>query len=171
MNKFAKIYDFISLNLFNYVNSFKNNMVKSTVKNIDFKNKKIALFIRGSRDVIHFNIFDIFYDTILISSLSSLSSFEIGYFCGINFSLFSKSAGKKSLDYSLNSNPEKYCCSIIYMDRKKNIVFNYVSKNCIKEFNMSPLEIKNRKGLIKNFHPIQACYIGLLAGCYKENYN
>lgn len=171
MNKFAKIYNFISLNLSNYVNSFKNNMVKSTVKNIDFKNKKIALFIRGSKDVIHFNIFDIFYDFTLISSLSSPSSFEIGYFCGINFSHFSKTAGKKSFDYSLNSNSEKYCCSIIYMDRKKNIVFNYVSQNYTKEFNMSPWEIKNRKGLIKNFHPIQACYIGLIAGCYKEKYN
>ena len=171
MNKLAKIYDFISLNLFNYVNYFKNNMMKSTVKYFDFKNKKIALFIRGSRDVIHFNIFDIFYDSTLISSLSSSSSFEIGYFCGINFSHFSKISGKKSFDYALNSNPEKYCCSIIYMDRKKNIVFNYVSQNYIKEFNMSPLEIKNRKSLIKNFHPIQACYIGLLAGCYKEKYN
>ena len=57
------------------------------------------------------------------------------------------------------------------MDRKKNIVFNYASQNYTKEFNMSPLEIKSRKGLIKNFHPIQACYIGLLAGCYNEKYN
>lgn len=168
MNKFARIFNFLSLS--NYVKSFKSNMGNPTVKKIDFKNNKIAVFVRGSRDIVHFNIFDIFYDTSLLSSLSSSSGFEIGYFCGVNFAYFSKNSERKSFDYSLYLNAEKYRCSIIYIDRKKNIVFNYTTKNYTKEFNMNPLAIKNQKGLIKNFSPIQACYIGLLAGCYKEKY-
>ncbi len=140
-------------------------MGKSSVKMIDYKNNKMALFVRGSNNVIYHSIFEAFYDPSLISSLPSNISFKIGYFCGINFNDFITLCKKKSLDYSIYvSSEQQYSCSIIATARNKNIIFKCISSKCTKEISMSPSDIGNQEGLINKFHPIQACYIGLLSG-------
>lgn len=169
MNSFSKLFKKPIISLFNYFNLFEFNF-KPTVKKIDYMNNKVSLFFRGSKDIVHLNIFDVFYDSSLISSLHSLISFEIGYICGVKFGAFSNLSNSKSFDYSIIPDSKiEYNCTITSIDRKKNIIFRYVSSNTTKDLNISPIEFIHRSSLINQFHPIQACYIGLLAGCLSRS--
>ncbi|QBS12131.1 hypothetical protein [Legionella geestiana] len=64
--------------------------------------------------------------------------------------------------FSLNTKGN-YDYYLLSMNRNKNVNIGSIS-NCFNALNVNPCEIICRKELIEQFHPIQACFIGMLAG-------
>ncbi len=154
-----------------YINSFRRNMLNTHVKEIDIKHNKVVLYARGNTNYLYLDIFEVFYDFQLISAIKSEISVKIGYYCGLNYSqLIHNNNNNKLFNYSIHDY-NSCICSIISCDRKKNISFLISYKKMKKESYMSPRQIIGKKGLIEKFHPIQACYIGMLAGIHDSSNN
>ncbi len=152
-----------------YFNSFKKNIKSSVLEKIDNFNFEVILHIRGTRECIPYKLCEVIFDIAIISSLSSEDASDIGY----NYGLHYKEMGLKNHNsYTFMINPsEKRQFTLLSLDRKKNITFSFQEKNKIKSLNMNPEDIFKTKSILKGFHPVQACYIGILAGIRKNSTN
>lgn len=144
-----------------YSSFFKNELNKSVIGNIDTKNFSVHLHTKGSKNFTTYKLSDVIYDKALISSLTPKEASTLGYQYGLNF----KSLEQIGKNYNLtlyNSKSSLY--NLLSIDRNKNIIFSYnVGLNILNK-QMSPEAIYRSDTILKGFHPIQACYIGLLAG-------
>lgn len=153
----------------NYLRSFVKNMQQVTVKNIDLDRWVIYLYIRGNNKITPHNIYDVFFDPILVSCMTSEDASKIGYCYALSQDCLACNHEIHS-EYSISEpiNPsKKFICEIISLDRKRNVIFSKNTKRNIDECVMSPQQIIGKKDLIAMFNPIQACFIGFLAGLAK----
>lgn len=135
----------------------------ASLKRIDPKNLKVTLYFKGSNKINTFNLYDLVFDHAIISSLPQRSAATIGYYYGINYAKMLHKKEKLQFSFGNKINDFKY--QIISIDRSKNIIFcseqNHLRLESVK---MHPFDIIGNKKLLADFHPIQACYVGIQAG-------
>lgn len=146
-----------------YIDSFKKNSTNTVVKKLDFEKNLIFLYARGFSNYFYLDIFNIIFDIPLLSTIEPELAVKIGYQCGLNYQVFLKRSDKKLPNYIINNHDDGFC-TILSCDRNKNITFKMAFHKEAKIFTKKPEQIISKKYLINNFHPLQACYIGLLAG-------
>lgn len=154
-----------------YIRSFVDNANHVSVKKIDLDRFIIHLYIRGNNAITPFRLYDVFFDSILISCMASEDASKIGYYYALSqdyLACSSEITSGYSITESINSS-KNFIFEIISLDRKRNVVFSKTTKKKdIDEWVMSPQQIIDRKDLIAGFNPIQACFIGMLAGLAKN---
>lgn len=152
-----------------YIRQFQAS-TSNSVKHIDLHKYNVILFIRGAKTHAIFKLSDLIFEDLIISSLTSEEAATIGFCYGRNFEKMNLRNNKKIFQYCI-SNMKKTRYSIISIDRRKNIIFSSTEKNDSSPKTMSPSQIIRIKKLINKFHPIQACYIGILAGANEKIIN
>lgn len=151
-----------------YIDSFKKNTTIIIVKKLDFEKNLIFLYARGLNNYFHLDIYNIVFDIPLLSKIQAEFAVKIGYQCGLNYQDFLKRVNKKAPNYIINNQSDGFC-TILSCDRNKNITFKMASRKRKNIYTKKPEQIISKKYLINNFHPLQACYIGLLAGIAKQS--
>tara|TARA_R110002126_G_scaffold247974_2_gene390844 strand:- start:4975 stop:5436 length:462 start_codon:yes stop_codon:yes gene_type:complete len=146
-----------------YATSLKRNSSIASLKMIDQDSLKVSIYFRGCNKTNTFFLCDLVFDTTIISSLPPKSAATIGYYYGINYKKMLPKKG--GFSFSLQNEKENIKNQIISIDRSKNIVFssqlNKLERESVK---MHPFDIMSNTSLLSNFHPLQACYIGIQAG-------
>ena len=147
----------------NLIVSVKTKSSIASLKRIDPKNLKVTLYFKGSNKINTFDLYDLVFDQAIISSLPQRSAATIGYYYGINYTKILHK--KENLQFSFENKKNNFKYQIISIDRSKNIIFcskqNHLRPESAK---MHPFDIIGNKKLLSDFHPIQACYIGIQAG-------
>lgn len=121
---------------------------------------------RGIDAPITLSFHEIINDPVLLSNFSSIHAAWIGYYYGKYYKELIKEKGNYSVPFSLSSNPahEKNC--ILMLTRQGNLVYLNHATNVAHTAH--PTRIMANMNLIIRFEPMQACYIGILSGLYKE---
>ena len=73
----------------------------------------------------------------------------------------------KNSSFFLDSDTS-YKNAIVSIDRNKCIGFITNLSNKPKQIYMQPMHILSQKKLINDFHPVQACFIGIIAGIKRD---
>ena len=150
---------FLFHTIFVCLKSMLSNKKLSLLKHIDFKNRNMAYYCRGMNRLTYTPIDQVISDHHLISSFQPQEASLIGYFFGLYF--------YKKINfeiYKTNFKQEKKESPFIIemIDRAGNLV--YLNTFNDSKYSTSPNNIFHVHSLIKNFSPIQAAYIGILAG-------
>lgn len=152
----------------------KINNLKTVFSEVLFKVKKdqkiffrivniyentIELQVKGKTASIKKQVFDIIYESHIISSLSSLDACTLGVFYGFNLK---KMGAIKNVNYPLLciNNEGKYRLHYEAQDGK----ICFINIKTKEETLQCPIDIAKDYRLIDEFDPTQACYIGILAG-------
>ncbi len=159
-----RLRSFFFIPFYRYINIFKTNIGNAMVLEFDKTQNNFMIFVRSSRGVINFDTHNAVFDRALISMLSQNDAVLLGYYFGVNYDRMLNKLNKKTYDYSI-CNALWSRCSIISMDRRRYIQFS-INGNLIL---MSPSQIIKQKALLNEFHPVQACYIGIQAGLLAKN--
>jgi hypothetical protein len=133
----------------------------SRIEHIDMERQTIIVHSRGINAPFSLKFDEIIKDEALLSSFSARHASYIGYYYGIHNDNSTKDTNTKGYFQCFTDNPSnKY--TIRGLDRHRNVVYmDQVNKNQITR---SPDQIMGVSDIVNNFPPLQACYIGILAG-------
>src|SRR3990167_3681188 len=127
------------------------------IEAVDLEKNVIVLHCRGTNSSIRLGLEELIYDTAILANLSPKHAAWIGYYAGKTHSIKRK---KQKDDFSIQPTKGKY--NIMMLDRHGQILYSKPNNDAM--VSISPeLAVRNNQ-LINQFGPIQACYIGLLAG-------
>lgn len=146
-----------------YFGSFKLNLSKSALKGFDLNNLTVHIFIRGSRSITDFQLEKIIFEQGILSTLNPYEAALIGYYYGMNYKKMTKKNYIKNSSFFLK-NDDSYKNAIISIDRNNCVGFTTNISNRPKQIYMQPMHILSQKKIINDFHPVQACFIGISAG-------
>jgi hypothetical protein len=146
-----------------YIHSFKKHTSRTILHHINLDNFKVFLYTRGCSFNNTFYLHDIIFDSSLLSNLSPESAAFIGYWYGKNYNEMIKKSDGRIFNYMIRNN-SIFNNQLISLGRNNYISFLSKSITGNKQYSMLPFEIINRKHIINGFHPIHACYIGILVG-------
>lgn len=155
----------------NLLNIIKNRIKKITrekkhlcrIEEIDIFKKIVIIHCRGINAPIKLAFDEIITDFLILSNLSSKHAAWIGYYYGKHYSdLISKNIRQlpdiPEFYLPNNSTAALHICAI---NRKGEII--YIDKNNQDKI-ISPINALTNENIIRQFDPIQACYIGILCG-------
>lgn len=116
---------------------------------------------RGINSPLHLKFDAIIKEESLLNSFSSRHASYIGYYYGIHSVSSPGVTNAKGYFHCFTDNPvNKY--TIRGLDRHRNVIYmDQINKN---QMTRSPDQIMGLPDIIINFPPLQACYIGILAG-------
>lgn len=153
---------------FNAENFYKNIRNKFTYKSdpmcrlekIDLAKKIIIIHCRGLISPIKLSLDEAIYDSMILSNLTSKQASWIGYYYGKYYknSINDKKNYNNFSAFSIDEGSNIFKIKMI--NRQGNIIYSYGDKL----YTIQPIRALNDESTIKNFNPIQACYIGILAG-------
>lgn len=149
----------------NYFKDFRNQYLNKAnplcrLEEINLEKKVIIIYCRGISSPIKLSLEEAIYDTMILSNLTPKQASWIGYYYG---KYYKNSMGNKKNQHSLVDfaiNEESAMFKIKMLDRQGNIIYSHDDQLCT----IQPVKAMNDESVINNFAPIQACYIGILAG-------
>lgn len=105
---------------------------------------------------------EIVNDFVMLSNFASKHASWIGYYYGKHYNelINKKSNYDVFFDFSIDDQSGKF--NILMLDRHGNII--YLNKDNNTTCSISPVNAITNEHIISKFTPIQACYIGILAG-------
>jgi len=155
---------------------FKNKLINKVIHNrdntcriekIDISKRIIVIHCRGVNAPIRLSFDELINDNILLSNLSPKHASWVGYYYGKYYIdlIRSKHNRTTEFDYSIENSTGKF--KVIMLNRKGDLIYtdNHYDKNHV----ISPINAMANDIIIANFDPIQACYIGILAGTKQKN--
>ncbi|MDP3560057.1 MAG: hypothetical protein Q8R79_06910 [Legionellaceae bacterium] len=144
-----------------FCNHFVNKKHLSRIEHIDMERKTIVVHTRGVNAPLHLKFDAIIKEEALLNSFSSIHASYIGYCYGVHSRVLAKDTDAKGYFYCFTDNPSnKY--TIRGLDRHRNVM--YIDQTNKNQIIRSPVQIMALTDIIINFPPLQACYIGILAG-------
>ncbi len=149
---------------FNFVKSIKykiiNEITLCHIEEINLTEKTIIIHCKGVDAPIKLTLDEIINDPIILANLSSKQASWIGYYYGKHYSelINEKNVYSNILNFSIDDASGK--SQIIMLNRHGHLI--YSNQNNI--YTISPINAMRSETIITQFTPIQACYIGLLAG-------
>ncbi len=152
-----KIYKGFIVNILNYI---KNKSYR--IEMINIPKKTIVLHCPGVDAPIKMTFKELIFDSRMLSNLSPKHASWVGYYYSKYCSEVFRADKHLNIkfDYSIENSYGKF--RIIMLNRKSELIYIDSRSNQTKIISSSNA-ISNPE-FIKNFHPIQACYIGILAG-------
>ena len=140
---------------------FLDKKCLSRIEHIDMERETIVVHTRGITAPLHLKFDAIIKEEALLNSFSSRHASYIGYCYGVHNGSATKDTNAKGYFYCFTDNPSnKY--TIRGLDRRRNVIYmDQINKNQITR---SPDQIMGLTDIIINFPPLQAFYIGILAG-------
>lgn len=140
---------------------FVDKQCLSRIEHIDIERQTIVVHTRGINAPLHLKFDAIIKEEALLNSFSSRHASYIGYYYGVHNGIATRDTNSKGYFYCFTDNPSnKY--TILGLDRHRNVIYmDQINKNQITR---SPDQIMGLTDIIINFPPLQACYIGILAG-------
>ncbi len=140
---------------------FINRKCLSRIEHIDIERQTIVVHTRGINAPQHLKFDTVIKDEVLLNSFSARHASYIGYYYGISNSSSTRDTNSKGYFYCFtDDSSNKY--TIRGLDRHRNVIYmDQINKNQITR---SPDQIMGLTDAINNFPPLQACYIGILAG-------
>lgn len=153
-----------------YIDTFLKRRYLCSIKYINEKSQELIYLCRGKGILITISFYDIINRYDFITNFTPDESALIGYYFGLHYYEYQKkvSYSINSFDFTKIEVPGKFTIKMI--DRYKNIIFG--EKDSMETFTSSPLRIFSNREILKKFHSIQACYIGILAGiAYNKSIN
>jgi len=135
-----------------------------SIEEIDLSQKTVSIHCKGVRTPIKLTFDEIINDDMILSNLSPKHASWIGYYYGKYYSdlITTKNAShhdSSNFDFSTCNTPCQF--NMVMLTRNGELI--YLDKNN-KTHVISPIKAATQDGLICGFNPIQACYIGILAG-------
>lgn len=134
-----------------------------SIEEIDLTHRTVAIHCKGVRVPIKLTFDEIINDYMILANLSSKHAAWVGYYYGKCYTdLISKNTGhhdSMNFDFSTNGSSGKF--NILMLARNRDLI--YLDKNDQSHM-ISPIKVVTQENLIAGFDPIQACYIGILAG-------
>lgn len=159
------IFTYIGTLLIRYIRILRAHFVYrkclSRIEHIDMEKQTIIVHTRGINAPLPLKFDAIIKDEALLNSFSSRHASYIGYYYGIHNNSSKKDNHTKGYFYCFTENTSsKY--TIHGLDRHRNVIYmDQINKN---QMTRSPEQIMGLTDIINNFPPLQACYIGILAG-------
>ncbi len=142
-------------------NHFVDKQCLSRIEHIDIEKQTIVVHTRGINAPLHLKFDAIIKEEALLNSFSSRHASYIGYYYGIHNGKTLETANARGYFHCFTDNPlKKY--TIRGLDRHRNLI--YIDQINNNQMTRSPDQIMALTDLIINFPPLQACYIGILAG-------
>lgn len=151
-----------------YFDKLKRRSLRISIKFIDENNNIVYLSNSVSHTYFNLKIIQTIYDRSIIDNLTVSDAAELGYIYGLKSRRTNSAVRQISYDYTIDIK-EQNNCKLLYLDRKRNICFEFIKENNKEYLTMSPTELLNAKKYLIHFHPAQACYIGILAGTMKAS--
>ena len=154
--------------IINYIISIKNKRIKNPICRIeefDFDDKIISLYCRGINSLIKLTLDEIINDSVMLTNLSSKQASWVGFYYGkhyqnlMNEKKYCFNVSNFTIDIS--SKPEKY--NIIMLNRFGHLIYSNQNNGLARA--VLPINAINTN-IITQFSPMQACYIGVLAGIF-----
>lgn len=134
----------------------------SRIEHINMEKQTIVVHTRGVHAPLHLKFDAIIKEEALLNSFSSRHASYIGYYYGIHTGTTIENPNNATgYFYCFSESPSnKY--TIRGLDRRKNLIYiDQINKNQITR---APEQIMGLTDVISDFPPLQACYIGILAG-------
>lgn len=130
------------------------------IEEINLEKKVIIIHCRGINSPIKLSLDEAIYDTMILSNLTPKQASWIGYYYGKYYrgSINSKKNQNSFVDFAIDEESARF--KIKMLDRQGNIIYSYDDRLCA----IQPIKALNDESIINNFAPMQACYIGILAG-------
>ena len=163
-----KISNFLQCNIIGRVN-FLNKKILSRVEKIDGIKKEIIIYMRGINAPIRMSYDEIIQDSDIINSFSPKQASIVGYYYGVYYFKLTKKTAYSNAFLNSFEISLLYHNSIYGIDRSGNLI--YMERVHEKKITKLPSEIFLDQELICGFPPIQAFYIGILAGIEISKYN
>src|SRR3990167_4921549 len=134
-----------------------------SIEEIDISQKTVSIHCKGVRTPIKLTFYEIINDDMILSNLSPKHASWVGYYYGKYYTdLISQNTGHHdSLNFDFSTNASSGKLNILMLARNSDLI--YLDKND-KSHIISPIKVVTQENLIAGFDPIQACYIGILAG-------
>ncbi len=138
------------------------------IEKIDFPKKIVIISFRGMNFAIKINFNEIIMDSIILSNLSPKHASWIGFYYGKYYcDMIDKRNPCAAIDnfyFFIESATEKF--NSIMLDRYGDLIYLDIDSNITRT--ASPINIMRDEKIIMRFDPIQACYIGILAGTSRK---
>ena len=158
-------------NLINFLSSLFNFIKYKLLKDknplcrieaIDLNTKIIIIHCSGISAPIKLTFDEIINDFIMLSNFASKHASWIGYYYGKHYNELLNKRGNYDVfsDFSIDDQSGKF--NILMLDRHGNVI--YLNKDNSTTCSISPVNAITNEHIISKFTPIQACYIGILAG-------
>lgn len=149
-----------------YLDTFLKRKYLCSIKYIDEKNKELIYLCRGKTMLVSISFDKMVERYDLIKNFMPDESALIGYYFGLHYL---NCHGRldcniNSFDFTKIDNPGEFIINMI--DRSKNLII--ARRNTTETFTLSPLALFLDKEILKKFHSIQSCYIGILAGIARD---
>ncbi len=140
---------------------FIDKQCLSRIEYIDIERQIIVVFTRGINAPLHLKFDAVIKEIAFLNSFSSIHASYIGYYYGIHNKKTRENNNPRSYFYCFaDDSSNKY--TIRGLDRHRNLIYiNQVNK---KQITQPPDQIMALNEVIANFPPLQAYYIGMLAG-------
>ena len=134
-----------------------------SIEEIDLTHRTVAIHCKGVRVPIKLTFDEVINDYMILSNLSPKHASWVGYYYGKYYTdLISQNTGHHdSLNFDFSTNASSGKLNILMLARNSDLI--YLDKND-KSHIISPIKVVTQENLIAGFDPIQACYIGILAG-------
>lgn len=153
------------INFGNFSNHIRNKFLTKAnpvcrIEEINLERKNIVIHCRGINSPIKLSLDEIIHDSMILSNLSPKQASWIGYYYGKYYknSINNKKNYNNFIDFSIDEESDKF--KIKMLDRQGNVIYSHDDKF----YTIQPIKALNNESIINNFTPIQACYIGILAG-------
>lgn len=133
------------------------------IEGIDLFNKKISIHCKGVRTPIMLTFDEIINDSMILANLAPKHATWVGYYYGKYYYDLIRNNAKyhdsSNLNFSINSTSGKF--KLVMLTRNRELIYHDQNDH---PHVISPIKAATQNHLISRFDPIQACYIGILAG-------
>ena len=135
-----------------------------SIEEINLTKKTIIIHCRSIDAPIKLMLDEVINDPAILANLSSKQASWIGYYYGKYYRELLREENNCSniFNFTIDESLEK--CNIVMLNRHGNLIYSSRVDNITHT--ISPINALRSENIIMQFTPIQACYIGILAGTY-----
>lgn len=142
---------------------FKSIVPLCRIEEIDLQRKVVVIHCKNINAPIKLTLNEIIKDEAVLTNLSAKQASWIGYYYGKYYkTLVDQKNYWENFNFSIDDFSGN--CMLTMLDRRNNLI--YTEKNQTKI--ISPINAIINENIITQFSPMQACYIGILAGIYNR---